>query len=286
MKNYVQPVGDRIFYVNEWEGTKGPILAVHGLSGNHTHFQAIAERLSPEYRVIAYDVRGRGNSSAADEDTSIFKHAEDTIDLIEALGLKKPVLVGHSMGAFIVAIAASKYANLAGIVLLDGACELEPDSVEKLEPIIRRLEKTYSSPTEYVKSVEAIYGALGVTWNKYIEANAYYELGQISEGVYKAKADSDKIRKDEQSAHLFDPKAIFPQVKCPAILVTASGSFGPAPLVKEELFDSVKKYLLNLEYYVTACNHATLAFVGQHEKEFGELIDRLKKFLTDLGLKR
>ncbi|MGH7416877.1 MAG: alpha/beta fold hydrolase, partial [Candidatus Rokuibacteriota bacterium] len=50
--------------VAEWPGpAKGPaIVCVHGLTANHTCWASVADLLSPAYRLIAYDLRGRGES--------------------------------------------------------------------------------------------------------------------------------------------------------------------------------------------------------------------------------
>ena len=57
--------------VGEWPGpreaeTDKTVICVHGLSANHTCWASVAGVLSPEYRVIAYDLRGRGDSDKPD----------------------------------------------------------------------------------------------------------------------------------------------------------------------------------------------------------------------------
>src|SRR5690606_40509988 len=82
-----------------------------------------AEQFKGEYRFIALDLRGRGNSAAADSDTSIFKHADDILGLIEELKIVNPILLGYSMGAFISAIVASRLKSVKALILLDGAAK-------------------------------------------------------------------------------------------------------------------------------------------------------------------
>ncbi len=48
--------------VNEWPGKGRAIVCIHGLTANHTCWASMADALSPEYRLIAYDLRGRGDS--------------------------------------------------------------------------------------------------------------------------------------------------------------------------------------------------------------------------------
>ena len=74
-----------------------------------------AETLKGEYRFIAVDLKGRGNSSEADEETTFFKHAEDIIALINELEIENPILMGYSMGAFISAVVASQLDQVKGL---------------------------------------------------------------------------------------------------------------------------------------------------------------------------
>ena len=53
------------------------VVCVHGLSANHTCWASVAGVLSPEYRVIAYDLRGRGDSDKPDTGYSLEAHGDD-----------------------------------------------------------------------------------------------------------------------------------------------------------------------------------------------------------------
>ena len=52
-KTYFQTISGLRFKMAEWEGRNGPVIGIHGLTGNHTHFAALAEQLSPDYRFLA-----------------------------------------------------------------------------------------------------------------------------------------------------------------------------------------------------------------------------------------
>src|SRR5690606_5759940 len=118
---YRVEIGDRYLQIADYPGKKGTIIALHGLTGTHKNMLHYAQSLRGDYRVIACDLRGRGDSSGMDDVPSIFTHAEDIIELIAVLGIKDPILLGHSMGAFISAIVASELPSVKGLVLLDGA---------------------------------------------------------------------------------------------------------------------------------------------------------------------
>jgi pimeloyl-ACP methyl ester carboxylesterase len=89
--------GDNTFHYVQW-GEQGPaIICIHGLTSNAFYFQALADELAHDHRVIAYDLRGRGDSDKPEEGYSIPIHAEDLVELIDELGLQHPILLGHSL---------------------------------------------------------------------------------------------------------------------------------------------------------------------------------------------
>src|SRR5690349_18742940 len=87
-----------------WPGAEPALLALHGVSGTLSAFLPLAERL-PGRRIVAVDLRGRGRSTQ-DGPTGIAAHGDDAVALAAALGLERPVLCGHSLGAFAAAHAA------------------------------------------------------------------------------------------------------------------------------------------------------------------------------------
>ncbi|MFI5377481.1 MAG: alpha/beta fold hydrolase, partial [Candidatus Rokuibacteriota bacterium] len=96
-------VGSVSLAVAEWPGpAKGPaVVCIHGLTANHTCWASVADVLSPAHRLIAYDLRGRGESDKPDKGYSLAIHADDLEGLLDHFGLKKAVLIGHSLGAHI-----------------------------------------------------------------------------------------------------------------------------------------------------------------------------------------
>ncbi|KZE37995.1 alpha/beta hydrolase [Bhargavaea cecembensis] len=89
--------GMNLFYVDKGKGQ--PIVLVHGWSGDHTTFAEPIESLSNDFRVVAYDLRGHGQSDRTDQGLTLRRFAQDLEELMQHLGLSGVTLAGHSMGA-------------------------------------------------------------------------------------------------------------------------------------------------------------------------------------------
>jgi pimeloyl-ACP methyl ester carboxylesterase len=104
----------------DWPGGDPPIVLVPGIFSNQRALTGLARAIAPTRRVLAFDLRGRGRAPLTGP-FGIGRHAEDLWCAIDALGLQAPVLVGHSLGAFVVAAAAGTRPGAASaLVLLDG----------------------------------------------------------------------------------------------------------------------------------------------------------------------
>jgi len=77
------------------------LLLVAGLGGSATFWRAQVEVLSTHYRVTRYDHRGVGRSSPAPLIASVEQLADDLIRLMDALGIERAHVVGHSTGGAI-----------------------------------------------------------------------------------------------------------------------------------------------------------------------------------------
>ena len=77
------------------------VLLVHGLLTDHRAWDAVAARLSIAYRVLRYDLRGHGSSSAVPGPYTMRALGEDTVGLMDALGMERVHLVGSSLGGML-----------------------------------------------------------------------------------------------------------------------------------------------------------------------------------------
>jgi pimeloyl-ACP methyl ester carboxylesterase len=103
-------------------GTKDsgrPVLVLqHGFSDNGLCWAPVAEELAGDYDIIMPDARGHGRSARVARGEKI-DQAADLASLMRALGVKKAVIAGHSMGAGIAAAMGARYPRLVAALVLE-----------------------------------------------------------------------------------------------------------------------------------------------------------------------
>lgn len=127
--------GCPIHYLRWGDGTKPPVVLIHG-GGAHAFWWAfLAPFLAETYDVIALDLSGHGDSGRRDRyPREVW--AGDVIGVLDdARLLSGPVLIGHSMGGFVSIVTAALHADrLAGAILVDSPIRPRENKPEPPEP--------------------------------------------------------------------------------------------------------------------------------------------------------
>ena len=134
--HFIDVDGARIHYLDE--GTGPPLLLIHGLSGQTGHYtHSLLDLLKNDYRVVILDRPGSGYSTRPSHASAAIADQADTISrFIDALGLHRPLVVGHSLGgAIALSLAVDHPEQVAGLALIAPATHLP----EKAPNIFRGL---------------------------------------------------------------------------------------------------------------------------------------------------
>jgi pimeloyl-ACP methyl ester carboxylesterase len=143
-----------------WKLTSGgpAVIAVHGILSSSRAWAAVARALGDRASLYAVDLRGRGQSNALPGPYGTAAHAADVVAVVDALGLDRATLVGHSLGAYIVAQFGADHPDRVNqLVLVDGGVEIPgTEGVDPLAfahaflgPALARLQMTFPSRAEY-----------------------------------------------------------------------------------------------------------------------------------------
>ena len=112
-------VSDLRLYYTRTGGKKPQVVLAHGFSDDGLCWTPVAEVLASEYDVIMVDARGHGRSEGPEQGYGSAEHAGDLASVITGLGLHRPAVLGHSMGAATALMLAGMHPNLVGAILLE-----------------------------------------------------------------------------------------------------------------------------------------------------------------------
>ncbi len=118
-----------LFY--EEMGSGEPLILLHGNGENHTVFDKVAKHFAKQYRVIAIDTRGHGESPLGEEQFSLYQFAEDLNEFMNEHEIEKANILGFSDGGNIALIFASEYPEKVIKLIANGA-NTKPSGIKPL----------------------------------------------------------------------------------------------------------------------------------------------------------
>ena len=134
-------------------GTGGPALVfVHGWACDRTYWDAQMRHFAPRHRVVAIDLPGHGESGTGREEWTVEAFGEDVATVVEQLGLEEVVLIGHSVGGFVVLEVARRIPDrLVGVVGVEAWYDPEQKvSAEQVRMILEPLRANFAEMTEAI----------------------------------------------------------------------------------------------------------------------------------------
>jgi lipase len=220
------------------EAAECVVLAAHGVTATLMTWRSIARVLDDRICLLAPDLRGRGHSAALPGPYGMVAHVGDLIAVLDHVGTRSAVLMGHSMGAYIAArLAADHPERAAGLVLLDAGLPLpRPDNPEEMVDsavanAVLRLTITFASADDYIRGWQA-HPAFHDAWDEDLEAYARYDLVE-DDHVARCSASPEAVRTDSRDMVLDDAtRTALDRVRAPVQLLRAErGMFDDDPLV-------------------------------------------------------
>jgi pimeloyl-ACP methyl ester carboxylesterase len=253
-----------------WGNGKRVAVAVHGITASAMSWQAVARHMPPDWTLAAPDLRGRGHSRELPGPFGLDRHARDVTAVLRHFG-GRPVLAGHSMGAFVALLARDAHPELVRrLVLVDGGLPLPvPDGTDTdalldatLGPAMARLGQKFADTEAYLDFWRA-HPALAGHWTPDVEAYIRYDL--IGEpGQLRSRAVEEAIRTDGREILAEKPFAdALSRLTKPTPLLTApAGLFGQPPgLLPAELVAAWQERVPALRpQTVPDTNHYTIMF--------------------------
>ncbi len=116
---YATRNGVRLFYNDTGSGDPA-LLFIHGWCCDSTHWRRTTPAFRRSHRIVTTDLRGHGKSDKPKQDYTMDGFCEDIEWLIGQLGLRRPIVIGHSMGGIIALLLARRHKRaLRALVMVD-----------------------------------------------------------------------------------------------------------------------------------------------------------------------
>ena len=259
--------------VLQWGTGKRVAVAVHGITASGMSWQAVARHMPSDWTLAAPDLRGRGHSRDLPGPYGLERHARDVVAVLRHFG-GRPVLAGHSIGAYIALLARDSHPQLVRrLVLVDGGLPLPVPECADLDalldttlgPAIARLGQTFPSTEAYLDFWRA-HPALAGHWTPDVEAYVRYDLTG-EPGRLRSRATEEAVRADGRDVLAEKPFAdAMARLTKPTPLLTApAGMFGaPPPLISPEAVAGWTGRLPALRpQVVPETNHYTIMFAKE-----------------------
>ena len=257
--------GVEMFYLDA-PGAAGAetIVLLHGLSANANSFAGImAAGLSPAFRVIAPDLRGRARSGKPESGYEMADHARDVVALLDALGLERVVLGGHSFGGYLAIFIAANYPErVSKLVVIDAAISSHPRIPVLLKPSLDRLGRSSPSANAYLTDVRNAPYMDGI-WDDGAESYFRAELVEHADGTVGSATSSAAVGQAAVGVGMEPWLHHVQQVTAPTLVLNALGPFGPPgapPLFDEVVTRATARAFQRARYAVVPGNHITLLF--------------------------
>lgn len=115
----IAPDGVRIAY--DQRGSGDPALVfIHGWCGTRSHWRHQVDEFAKNHRVVTLDLAGHGASGSERSSWAIEALGVDVQTVVETLGLRRVVLIGHSLGGPVALVAAARMpGRVAGVIAVD-----------------------------------------------------------------------------------------------------------------------------------------------------------------------
>jgi pimeloyl-ACP methyl ester carboxylesterase len=128
-----------VFVRRPARGAGQPLVLLHGIGSNAQSFEMLMAMLPPSLDVIAWNAPGYGSSQPlAEASPAPRDYAAALLNFLDALGLNRVVLVGHSLGALIAgSFAAHHPARVAALALLSPALGYRLAAGQQLSPALQ-----------------------------------------------------------------------------------------------------------------------------------------------------
>jgi non-heme chloroperoxidase len=192
--DFVDVNGINLHYL-DWGGNGSVLLFLAGMGNNAHIFDHLAPRFTDYFHVIALTRRGHGESDHPETGYDVETLTEDLRQFLDALGIEKVILAGHSMAGVELSHFSALYPErVLKLIFLDAAFDRssasyknmrEKNPLRQIQP--PGLDVDYYSPEDYFAAMKIAYPYFVGIWTESMEEQSLHEIMKTPEGIIVEK---------------------------------------------------------------------------------------------------
>jgi pimeloyl-ACP methyl ester carboxylesterase len=226
--------GLRLHYLEWGDPAKPAMILLHGIARHAHTFDHIAPGLAREYRVIALDMRGHGDSAWSTEGAYLVQdYVKDLEALVAGLRLRGITLLGNSTGGRVAQVFAGLHPDLVERLVVEDVGPERPQNIA--DAFARRVEQEANGWASEDELVQQLTAANRRTPEPLLRTYAHFGTRRRADGRLVWKRDPNLV-KGFVETELWDSVS---KIKSPALYVIGGGSRIVPPETQQRLKDTL-----------------------------------------------
>ena len=207
----------------DWGGDGPDMLLLHGDMRTSRSWDAVSRRLTADYRVIALDMRGHGDSDWTPRGYRFAERVADLAAFCDALDLREIIGVAHSTGGVVMALCAQKHPGIFSSLALMEPMVVVDERFHKMVAGREYAERTTWKSREELRDYLKQHPATS-NWHPEVLSDVVgHEAYRREDGLYDMKWASATFNwKDRDGDHV-DLKPVFAELGLPTLFIRSSG---------------------------------------------------------------
>ena len=274
-------VGDLRMRYLDWGGGGSPVVALHGLASSCHWYDVIAPLLSEEFRIIAPDQRGHGETTQAANGYDWVTLSRDVVSLMDRLEIGQAAVLGHSWGGHVASSLAAHHPDRVNrLVMIDGGyldATVSPD--RSWEGFSQLLSPRNVSGTRN-EFLDRLSTQLADCWSDDLARIVQTMVYEDDDGFIRDILQPDNHAQVLRTMWDYPPSRVLPDVTCPTLIVPA----GPSPERAGSEYAQMRQAMVkSAEQALSDCRvhwiPATIHDIGYHKPV--ELASVIREFLSE-----
>ena len=249
-----------VYYELHGHGT--PLVLIAGYTCDHTFWDAMIDELAQMFQILIFDNRGAGQTKDMGASFTLETMVDDTMTLIQQLGIQRPHILGQSMGGVIAQLMAKKYADkINKLIILNSASQINRRTIKALESLLNLRKESISFDllietampwffsSNYLAKPENI-----TLFKEMLKNNPYLQSLQDQERQFMALLQ-------------FDSQSWLQEIKTPTLAIAATEDIVCLPEESQQL----TKNIVNSQFIAIPSGHSSPL---EQPKELNKIISK------------